>query len=147
MEFRTINQLKEYLEKQLVNAIESEEVKDVIYERMRYFAKKNVYDVYEPKQYNRREEIGGLIDPSLLESAGSRRFDGGIMVMFYNMSLMASDENSFLTPIIEDGVENPTQIYQFPRPFIQPTIDSFKETGELTEIVKQQLRSVGINCL
>lgn len=138
-DFTSIEAALKFIEKQSLSVLKQEIAKATV-KTMQKHIQTDVYDVYDPKQYERKSYQGGLIDQDNIEvavvddntiSVENIRFDGDREV----------------AQIVESGEG---YIYDFPfngvpRPFTENTIEELKETGLLEQEMKKGLARRGFN--
>lgn len=88
--FKNPKQLELHLNK-VIDDIIRHEVKDVIVEIWLEVQKERVYKTYDPIQYDRRLEDGGLADPDNIVFADFQKFKGGLHYVLENITEGAGD--------------------------------------------------------
>jgi hypothetical protein len=136
--FKSLKELLAYAEKQ-ANSVLKKETAETVVRTMQDKIQEEIYDVYEPKVYERQGYSGGLIDRDNIEvevlgdnriSVENIRFDGDREV----------------AEIVETGLG-----YQYsfpyagkPRPFTEATRVDLASSDKLKESMKQGLFKRGI---
>ena len=139
----SLDKLFAHIQKQVTDALQTDVAEDTV-ELMKEHIQTDVYDKYEPTQYVRRMEDGGLIDDDnyLIED-----IDNGVKITNItrdNGYATPSDPDRLVTPIVESGVGytwRKSKIYQmqpYPRPFVRNTAKDLEE-GKLKESMKKAL--------
>jgi hypothetical protein len=137
--FNSIEEMMHYVEKAIAEVLWTE-VNDYIIHRLRESAQENVYDVYpEPRRYVRRHNEGGLIDERNFES--NIKLGDEIILEIYNVAEKNFQDGDMrtLAESIEYGMPNGTQIFELPRPFIQPIVKELMNSDIIEEILKDNL--------
>lgn len=88
--FKNPRQLELHLNT-VIDDIIRHEVKDTIVEIWLEVQKERVYKVYDPIQYDRRLEDGGLADPDNIVFADFQKFKGGLKYVLENITEGAGD--------------------------------------------------------
>lgn len=88
--FKNPKQLELHLNK-VIDDIIRHEVKDTIVEIWLEVQKERVYKTYDPIQYDRRLEDGGLADPDNIVFADFQKFKGGLSYVLENITEGAGD--------------------------------------------------------
>ena len=139
--------LEQNIQKVLLSSIN---VENVLVETMIQAIWEVVYDAYEPEQYNRREDDGGLADRRNIMITGIEIVDGAIRLTVENLTYgNDSLRGSYITDTIEEGIkanwDNSNGAWAEPRPFIEETRKRLKENPtQLIEAVKDGLRKRGL---
>ena len=155
-EFRSLNELKEFLENAVVKALNDEPPK-VIKRIMREHIKEDVYDVYPfPKVYQRRYDgSGGLYDENMtISETPNEKTLEVYNIAKRNLNYM----NEYLAPVIEYGHNRaeskgyrgytyirPHLRYYYPRPFVRNTYLELVQSLEHVEAFKKSLKKYGID--
>lgn len=114
-------------------------VKPLVQEVMFTQLNKEVYGVYTPKYYRRRESEGGLADFNNMRIEFVKTDPNHAKVVIENVAPMAHKHTSnvptALADMVNDGLDQAKQnpdapIYQRPRPFMDKTIEEL-EAGVL----------------
>jgi hypothetical protein len=153
-QFKTLQELEIFLKKGIMDALGDEvvqEVKEVEIEVIR----STVYGAYpNPKQYQRREGNGGLLD--IRNIRHYPLFNG----FFYSIvnETQKNQRPEYLAPLIEYGHQQAVAMgdvgyeyprygmpYMRPRPFTQNTVDRLNTTKEHVTAMKQGLEKRGID--
>ena len=141
--FKSVKELEKYLQEQIMDSLKTDVAEKTI-ELEKEHVKIDVYDAYDPTQYVRRKEDGGLLDDKnyLVEE-----IENGIKISNItrdNGYATPSDPDRYVTPIVEYGVGytwEHSKIYHkqpYPRPFIEETRKDLKK-GKLKEFMKKAL--------
>lgn len=88
--FKNPRQLELHLNK-VIDDIIRHEVKDTIVEIWLEVQKERVYKTYDPIQYDRRLEDGGLADPENIVFVDFQKFKGGLSYVLENITEGAGD--------------------------------------------------------
>lgn len=88
--FKNPRQLELHLNT-VIDDIIRHEVKDTIVEIWLEVQKERVYKVYDPIEYDRRLEDGGLADPDNIVFADFQKFKGGLSYVLENITEGAGD--------------------------------------------------------
>ncbi|QAV21704.1 hypothetical protein PC41400_14450 [Paenibacillus chitinolyticus] len=99
---------------------------------------KEVYDVYQPKKYDRSGYQGGLIDPSNIEV----KINGSLL----SVESVRNDEDRNVSEIVETG-KGYTYNFEYagkPRPFTDTTREELRESNKLIHSMKNGLHKRGI---
>ena len=130
-------------------------IQDKIAEAMHDKIISNVYDAFEPEQYQRRANSGGFSDMNNMEFTSVDVSNGQVRFIFENTTegndSMSGQE---LTEMFEtgdrDSWDNPDvydkhgRLNSKARPFIEDTVKQLNDNkGELAEALKQDLRRLG----
>lgn len=162
--FKDLKSLFSYIEKN-IESIMANEVSEAVKDEMQRQVFDVVYQAYpEPKypiEYERRgwkEGSGGLADREVMEATVIKGRDG-ITLSVVNMARGSDNEQLLLAPLVEygDGVygyydypynqDNTAWKFLSPRPFIEATRESLKESGLHAEVLKQELNKKGIKTI
>lgn len=154
-EFRSLNDLKKFLKNAVTEALKDEPPK-VIKKVMREHIKKDVYDVYQPIEYQRRyDDTGGLYDEDMTISKNPNSYT----VEVYNIAKRNINYmNRYLVPVIEYGhkkaeskgykgytYERPQYRYYYPRPFVKNTYLELVDSLEHVKAFQKSLKKYGID--
>ena len=111
----------------------------------------HVYDVYEPKEYVRREQNGGLSSFDNIQLTGFDKLTTGRLLFTIANITQGGDslKGHLLTPTIVEGIKEnwykPDGIWSEPRDFMTPFIGLLKENeANLTNLLKRDLRAKGL---
>lgn len=115
---------------------------DGLREKVQEKARENVYS-YTPKFMSRREEYGGLIDAGNMPTSVE-----GLTLSLENITglqnLYGGNDQSPLTPIVEEGVE--AYHMPYPRPFMKEAEEEYA-AGEGEDEIKRALAAAGLTVL
>jgi hypothetical protein len=139
VEFNSLKDLEKYLNDKIRNAL-AKEVADVARNTMSDHVKSDVYDVYEPSQYQRTGDLYKDISTTM-------KNDNTLIV-----KNEARDEESgrLIAPVVEYGVGyewEESRIYNmqpFPRPFVENTAKEL-EKGKAKHALAEGLRKQGVD--
>lgn len=140
-----------------VNVALDTDVADKVKDVMTDHIIEDVYNVYKPKEYNRRGNNGGLSDPNnIIATLGDngelfvQNITLGSPIVYdsnNNLFYESINSNEFITPIIETGFGYEFINWKYdgkPRPFIQNTHDDLEQNHYHTEAMKQSLKKQGL---
>lgn len=149
----TPNQVQEIIKQKIITAICRDVIKNVVSELHKQAIQTEVYDAYDPTQYNRQYNNGGLIDDDNFDWDVHLDNDSVTLLMKnitnpVNRNISSDD----LMNIIESGIgydwEN-SNIYKsmpYPRRFIQKTRELIEENRVLfIDLLKNELIRNGLN--
>lgn len=141
------NKIDRALEKEVLEAVKDEESETIYAE---------VYKVYRPSKYRRREKRGGLADTDNIKGTVS----GGVLTVVnttppnpggcVNNRLVTTDK--ILPELVEhgDGYKNfhydfqSEERYMEPRPFTAKTVENLKKSGDHVKALKDGLKRQGV---
>lgn len=144
---RLAKKVDDALSKEVLEAVASEESETIYAE---------VYKVYKPSKYRRREKRGGLADTDNIKGTVS----GGVLTVVnttppnpggcVNNSLVTTDK--ILPELVEHGDGYKSYHYDFqsegrymaPRPFTAKTVENLKKSGNHIKALKDGLKRQGI---
>jgi hypothetical protein len=135
--FKNLKELEKYINEQAKKALQNgKHVKNTVIETGKKHVDKDVYAVYEPKQYERT----GL----LRESWDVENTDDGIAV--FNTR---TDGDKYIPETIEYGINYDYSgygyAYEQPRPFINNTREELRNSNALKEAMKKDLKDAGFD--
>jgi hypothetical protein len=138
-EFNSLKDLEKFLNEKIKKSL-AKEVADVARDTMSDHVQSDVYNKYEPSQYQRTGDLYKDISTTM-------KNDNTLVI-----ENTARDEESgrLIAPIVEEGVGyewESSRIYQmqpFPRPFVENTAKEL-ENGKAKESLKQGLKRQGID--
>lgn len=139
---KALNRIKKDVKKTIENEV-SNKIKETMKERIQ----EDVYDKYEPTQYVRRREDGGLLDDDNIKSKTISIKDN-ISLEITNETLSDSHLKR-LDKVIEYGVGyewEDSEIYKmqpYPRPFINNTKEQIDNENIHIDTLKKSLKSKG----
>jgi hypothetical protein len=139
VEFNSLKDLEKYLNDKIRNAL-AKEVADVARNTMSDHVKSDVYDVYEPSQYQRTGDLYKDISTTM-------KNDNTLIV-----KNEARDDESgrLIAPVVEYGIGyewEESRIYNmqpFPRPFVENTAKEL-EKGKAKNALAEGLRKQGMD--
>jgi hypothetical protein len=143
MEFKNLTELNKYLKKEIENSLRQDVAPKVI-EVGKEHVQSDVYDVYQPKEYERTGK--------LKESFKQKNIPNGVEI-----ENKRKDKGRYIPEIIEEGHDNSTQGYEHPayyrdgdnftqpRPFIKNTVLEVENRNLHTEELKKSLRNKGMD--
>lgn len=160
-EFKDLNSLFKYIEKNVVEIMKSE-VSEAVKDEQQRQINEIVYKAYSPFVYERRnwyEGDGGLADREVMVAEVGKTKDG-IVLSVINLAKGQDQEHLYIAPLVEYGHDNGHGEYQYPynrdntewkflqaRPFTKETIDALKRSGLHVEVLKQELNRRGIKTI
>jgi glycyl-tRNA synthetase (class II) len=135
--FKNLKELEKYINEQAKKALQNGKyVKNTVVETGKKHVDKDVYAVYEPKQYERT----GL----LRESWDVENTDDGIAV--FNTR---TDGEKYIPEVIETGIgydySGYGYAYEKPRPFITNAREELRNSNTLKEAMKKDLKDAGFD--
>lgn len=134
MTFKNLNDLMNYIEKDMRKTLENE-VAETVKDNMTSAVDKTVYAAYTPKYYNRRMENGGLTDRGNLDADVA----GNVLTVRDIAPLDNGKMNYALDEIIVYGKGN----QPFSRDFYGDTVERLENNGGHVEAMKNGLRKRG----
>lgn len=153
-EFKSIKDLEKYLTGTVFKSALELETADEIEKTLQKHIQKDVYDVYTPKVYVRREGNGGLIDSeniiSKLVSEGTLSVTNETRPNPYARD--GATTNKDLPELVEFGHGYKEYLYDYPsdpaffleRPFTENTVKELQETKAHVKAFKRGLLREGI---
>lgn len=115
---------------------------------------RDVYDVYLPNQYTRREDNGGLIDPNNINSSIEKNTLvvenntlGAPEYGIDNKVFPSQNKDKEIAGVIETGKGYDIHSWEYdgvPRPFIQNTREDLKNNKYHVKALKQGLKKQGL---
>ena len=138
-----------------VNIALDTDVADVVKDVMTDHIAQDVYDVYEPKAYNRRLNQDGLLDPnniiSTIDGEGRLKVENVTLgsKYYYDNGQRKISQNSGepIAEVIETGQGYDIHGWEYdgvPRPFMKNTHDDLEQNHYHTEAMKQSLKKQGL---
>ena len=134
MTFKNINELMDYIEKDMQKVLENE-VAETVKDNLIDTTNTSVYGVYSPKYYTRRMDKNGLIDRGNIETNVS----GNVLTVHNNTPLDNGRSDYDLDEIIVRGWGK----QPFPRDFYGDTVERLENNGEHVEAMRNGLRKRG----
>jgi hypothetical protein len=141
-QYTNLDELLADLRKEVENSLKTDVTQKTI-ELEKEHIKSDVYAKYEPTQYSRRKEIGGLLDT---ENFQVEDLGDGVEIT----NITEDDESGkWIVPTIEYGTGyewEKSRIYKmqpYPRPFVENTKNDL-ENGKLKEYMRESLEKKGI---
>lgn len=159
MEIKNLKQLRKYIEKALQNSLENE-VFEMVKDTESRHTVSDVYDVYKPKIYERRDTSGGLGDTDNIIYDEAKLKNENILSVEnateFNHRYGTKNHGVGLADLIEKGdkrfggtsdyeYDYPKSDYAKPRPFISNTKEEIKDTKSHIKALKRGLSRNGIN--
>jgi hypothetical protein len=144
-DFKSLAELEKYLTQKVNNALE-QEVSHVARNTLKEHVIDDVYDKYEPTQYQRHGADGGLLDD---ENIYTGLVDDGELVI-RSTRVDEEDPSKDVAAIVEYGRGydwTKSKIYQmqpFPRPFHRETARELDEKGLAKKALEKGLNRQGI---
>lgn len=135
----------------------SSNLQDVVAEKMHDNIIENVYNAFEPKEYERRGNSDGFSDMNNMQFTSSEVVGNTVHFTFENTTegndsmsgeelaemFETGDRSSWDNPHVMDGYG---RINSSPRPFIQSTIDDLNQNkAELVNALKKDLKNLGFD--
>ena len=159
MKCKSLQALKNELNKKITNALK-EEVNNIVIDAMIEHINEDVYNVYEPKFYQRRYTNDGLADISNIDSdvkhcvlAVQNNAIANPVIYIAGKELKSQNQGNFLTPIIETGngydfssTTSGGREYLKPRPFVSNTNEDLKNNKQHITALKKGLKRQGVRC-
>lgn len=139
---KALNRIKKDVKKTIEN-----EVSNKIKETMKQRVQEDVYDEYDPTQYIRRREDGGLLDDDNIKSKVKSK-NNNLSLEITNET-MSDSHLKRLDKVIEYGVGYEweySKIYKmqpYPRPFISNTREQVTDENIHINTLKKSLKSKG----
>ena len=144
-EFKNLNDLYSYIEKQIRSSLKSE-VANTAVETMRKNIQSEVYDVYEPKEYQRTYELMKKIE------VGQKDDDTIFVenVRYDNWIDPATGDiysNRHVAYIVEtgEGYMYDFPYYGVPRPFTEATRKELASSSKLNKAMEKGLKNRGLD--
>ena len=132
--FKNMKELEKFVNQQAKKAMnQGNAVKKVVYETGEKHVHKDVYDVYDPKVYERSGKLATSWD-------SSPTTDG---IEIFNTR---EDDGKYIPEVIETG-NNYDYDFEYkgkPRPFIENTRKELDGSKKLTDALEKDLNSIGI---
>lgn len=156
-DFKDINSLLKYIQKQMNATMKEEVAQEVKFEEQRQI-QKIVYEAYpNPYAYDRRMyDDGGLQDLDMMVAVTEVR-KNEVILSVVNMAKGQDEEDLYIAPLIEygDGEGHGEYQYKFnrdhsswrylqSRPFTAETIDALRRSGKHIKAFKDGMRKRGI---
>jgi hypothetical protein len=162
MAFKKIDDLYDFLEQEVANAMSSEKYIDEMKDVMVKNIKSKVYKAYTPKYYVRRKENGGLIDKDENIKGDYNRANMELSILNVRVDKKGdtnTDSNigRYVTPIVvsgdgytftrdngyDDVDKKGRTYYKKSRDFISASVDELEKTGQHVKALKRYLKSKG----
>lgn len=153
MAFKNLDDLFRHVKKEVQESMKSD-VSEVVKDVQQYAIEKEVYDKYDPFNYSRRKENGGLQDKDnmieVVDVVGNQ-----IILSITNETRGKNEKSLYIAPLVEygDGVHGEYQYkanrdgteyrYLDPRPFTSRTIEELSRTGIHIDTLVSSLTSKG----
>jgi hypothetical protein len=160
MEFKNLTELNKYLNQQMREVMENE-MAAMVKKKESESVEKNVYEAYQPENgkpfvYERRKTNEGLADERNMKHKVKNIKDG--VELSVENTTKGKDQNFRLDTLIEYGDGTDGKEYQYKtnrlntadeylrdRPFTEKTEESIAQSNEHVEVMKNSLKSRGIN--
>lgn len=161
-QFKSLAAIQAHLEKTMLETMNrSAQIERVLANEMSDAVRKIVYDAYEPEEYVRREEDGGLADERNMSITNVSVINKGVQLIFENLTqgqthqlpIYDRDRDSldgqFITDTIVEGLKSnwcvPGGEFSEPRDFVAETIRRLKENPtDLSNAIRSGLIARGI---
>lgn len=144
--FKNFDTMEAYLKKDIYNILfKSMDIERVLAEAMVQSVYETVYDAYDPVEYNRRDDDGGLADPRNMQITKVYLEGDTIKITFENLTKgNDSMKGELITPTIVEGLAqnwaNADGVWSQPRDFISDTANRLRSNPtELLNAVKTAL--------
>jgi hypothetical protein len=140
--FKSLDHLYKYIKKE-VNKSLDKDVSRVVKDEMKKVIEEVVYNAYEPSQYDRQKDDGGLLDESNIKHGVE---NGQLWIRNTR-----SDEGKDVAEIVETGVGydwERSRIYKmqpFPRPFHEETKENLEKNKKHVDALKDSLKNKGFD--
>ena len=132
-----INNLKKDLEKSVIVGVEK--AKEIVHEESA-----RIYEEFEPKLYERRNEDGGFQDfENIKAKLTSTTNTHTVEILNDTMFTTHNGDELYLDYFIEEGIYDWNR-QPPPRPFIERSQQRIDD-GEVTKVINNELRSRGYN--
>ena len=156
MDFKSLKDLEKYLQQQVNKSLEKN-VTPVVKKIMIEQIEDTVYSAYSPSEYKRRgqdegladpENIGGVMVGNTLEIINATAANPDIYI--HGVKYESINADDYLTPIIEYGQgyefhsDDGDSGYEQPRPFIENSRETLRQTKVHVKALKKGLRESGI---
>lgn len=147
---KSLAELKRELNRRVENALRDTEFRDVLKETMAEHVWSDVYDVYTPKKYVRREDEGGLADKNKmifdLEKSGGNYTLKMMNITEGNPWYEPNDAGFYISRIIETGKGyNFKGAFRKPRPFIANTREDLRTNEQHLWALRDALERQGLD--
>lgn len=156
-DFSSIKDLEKYLTETVFKSALEIEVADTVIKTQQKHIQSDVYDVYSPTVYERREDDGGLIDA---ENFTSEMISSDTLAVVNNTkpnpyARDGATTNKNLPELVEFGHGYNEYYYDYPsdpafyleRPFTENTIKELEETKAYIKAFKRGLKREGVNSI
>lgn len=148
---KSLSELENYLKKYVMNGLESD-VAEVIKDEEVEKVISEVYEKYEPIEYERRFDANGLADrDNMIEEVDDL---GQYILLGVTNMTTGSDEEEYIAPIVEYGHGKygdydyysiaKDKSFASPRPFQRATIDELEENKKHVNALRDYLNKNGI---
>lgn len=143
--FKDMNSLMAYVQKMAMETLQSDVV-PVVKEEYKKHIQSDVYDVYDPKRYDRRNSL--LDDNNILSEQVDQNTISITDIAEPNTSVKGTDNSGKqLMWWIEEGLIYPLAgggVWSEARPATANTVEDLKSTEKHVQAMKQGLRKKGI---
>ncbi|AZV43731.1 hypothetical protein BAOM_3122 [Peribacillus asahii] len=146
--FSNLKDLEKYMNQQAKKAMsKGKNVKRAVVDEMIEKIDKNIYPKYDPKMYTRQTTDGGLTDP---ENFAMDETAEGVSIYSTREATDRSGQDVYALEIIEGHKEYSIEDtygygYEKPRHAVEPTREALRNSNKLTNAMKDDLKSVGLN--
>lgn len=149
-QFKNIKEMQSFIEKVIpTNILTAKKVENVLRSNLSKSIKEVVYNEYQPTKYERRGNVGGLADESLMQIVDAF-VDGGKFKIIFQSIVQGNDTLSgqLLSETIIDGIKdnwgNPNGEWSEPRDFIEDMYNQITSNPKpLIKAVKQAFIDTG----
>jgi len=159
--FKSLDELELYLQKNVMQIIsKNASIERILAETMSQAVFKYVYDAYEPTQYERREDDGGLADQKNMFITDFGIRDGSVFLTFENLTQGQTNQSpiygrsqdsldgKYIGDTIEFGIKDnwydSSGEWAMPRPFAEETVKELNANPtELLDALRAALTKRG----
>jgi hypothetical protein len=159
--FKNLDELELYLQKNIMQILSKDaSIERILAENMAAMVFKYVYDAYDPIEYERREDDGGLADTRNMFITNWGVRDGSVFLTFENLTQGQTNqspiyghsqdslEGKYIGDTIEFGIKDnwydSTGEWAKPRPFAEETVNAINANPtELLNALKTALIKKG----
>lgn len=156
MQFKNLSDVRRYLETQIADTMEKH-IAEVVKEEMSKSVENVVYKAYDPFEYERREDEGGLSDTDNMNITEFDVKDSEVSMLVENLT-RGSNDIFMIGDLVEYGHGYDGKEYTYPynrdgtaykflksRPFAKDATERMKEEGVLEKELKLGLLMKGID--
>lgn len=151
--FKNIKSVMDYVKKNVEQVLSSKEIQEIVKDTIREVIMDEVYDKYEPSQYERRYDNDGFSDKRnyVCKINVSNNY---VSVSIFNDTTANGDNgDDYLDEIIYRGdmyTWEGSRIYQmmpYPRNWINESVNRLYDNGELMKRIGKKLAEKGIKII